>query len=382
VSPAEASCVKVMVVDDSATVRGIIIRMLEADPGVSVVATARTGLSAISEMSRNKTIDVIVLDIEMPEMDGLTALPKLLELDPNVQVIMASTLTQRNGWMSLKALEAGATDYVPKPSASRLSQSDDFRRELLDKVKTLSARRRSIKGDVAQKPEPASPQARQAKPPRRPQLPISRPKANGIQLRQKTAGKPDIIAIGSSTGGPQALGTLFGALPPDRISQPIIITQHMPPTFTAILAEHLGQKSGWNCVEAEDGMPIVGKQVLIAPGDRHMLVNTRGGSPVVKLSDGERENFCRPAVDPMFRTAVNVFGSKVLGVILTGMGSDGCQGAKTIVDAGGNMVAQDEASSVVWGMPGAVANAGVCCAVLPLSQLGDLIVRHATGVTS
>ncbi|MCP5365362.1 MAG: chemotaxis response regulator protein-glutamate methylesterase [Hyphomicrobiales bacterium] len=371
-----------MVVDDSATVRGIIIRMLEADPGISVVATARTGVAAIAEMSRNKNIEVIVLDIEMPEMDGLTALPKLLQLDPSVQVIMASTLTQRNGWMSLKALEAGATDYVPKPSASRLSQSDDFRRELLEKVKTLSARRRRMKGISTQRPVPSSPRVTNAIPARTAQPAVPRVQSAGFQLRPKAVGKPDIIAIGSSTGGPQALGTLFGALSSERIAQPIIITQHMPPTFTSILAQHLQKQTGWTCFEAEDGMAIVGRQVLIAPGNRHMLVENRNGKPVVKLSDGAPENFCRPAVDPMFRSAVKMFGAKVLGVILTGMGSDGCQGAKTIVNAGGNVVAQDEASSVVWGMPGAVAQAGVCCAVVPLSQLGDVIARHATGLTS
>lgn len=378
----QASSVNVMVVDDSATVRGIIIRMLEADPGISVVATARTGTAAIAEMSRNKNIEVIVLDIEMPEMDGLTALPKLLQLDPSVQVIMASTLTQRNGWMSLKALEAGATDYVPKPSASRLSQSDDFRRELLEKVKTLSARRRRMKGVSTQRSVPSSPRVANAIPVRTAQPVVPRAQSASIQLRPKAAGRPEIIAIGCSTGGPQALGTLFGALSSQRIAQPIIITQHMPPTFTSILAQHLQKQTGWTCVEAEDGMAIVGHQVLIAPGNRHMLVENSNGKPVVKLSDGAPENFCRPAVDPMFRSAVKMFGAKVLGVILTGMGSDGCQGAKTIVNAGGNVVAQDEASSVVWGMPGAVAQAGVCCAVVPLSQLGDVIARHATGLTS
>lgn len=371
--------VRVMVVDDSAVVRGLITRMLEAESDISVVASVGNGKMAVDGLSRAE-VEIIVLDIEMPVMDGLTALPKLLEKDPSVRVIMASTLTSRNADISLKALSSGAVDYIPKPSSSReLSGGQDFSAELVEKVRTHALARRRTKG----LPKSDLPQAR------RPLLsnaasktvaqPI-RPATKEVTLKAAPATheRPDIIAIGSSTGGPQALFKVLKDLK-DRVNQPIVITQHMPATFTKILAEHINRMTGWSCQEATDGMAVMAGQVYLAPGDYHMTVEAKGAHRVLRLNQDPPENFCRPAVDPMLRSVVAVYGRKVLTVILTGMGSDGLKGSQVVVDKGGQVVAQDEASSVVWGMPGAVAQAGICSAVLPVDQIGAYVVKAATG---
>ncbi len=201
-------------------------------------------------------------------------------------------------------------------------------------------------------------------------------KESGIQLRDAGKKKPDVLAIGSSTGGPQALTNCLKPIT-DNISLPILITQHMPPTFTAILAAHLEQASGWPCAEAQDGETIQGGRIYIAPGGIHMLVESIGPNKVIRLSDDPPENFCKPAVDPMLRSIVDAYGAAVLVLILTGMGSDGRAGCKTVVDAGGTVVAQDEETSVVWGMPGAVATNGLCNAVLPLPEIASKICKLA-----
>lgn len=186
--------------------------------------------------------------------------------------------------------------------------------------------------------------------------------------------RPKVIGVGSSTGGPQALMTFFSKL--DRnLGVPVVITQHMPPKFTTMLAQHITQRSGFPCAEGEDGMPLQVGKAILAPGGFHMEVVNEGGQAVVRLNQNPPENFCRPAVDPMFRSLVNVYGDRVLGVVLTGMGADGLKGGKVIADAGGTVVAQDEATSVVWGMPGAVATAGVFSAVLPLDDLAPHIAE-------
>jgi two-component system, chemotaxis family, protein-glutamate methylesterase/glutaminase len=356
--------IHVMIVDDSAVVRGLIARMLEAEEGIRIVASVGNGELALSSLSRHD-IDVIILDIEMPVMDGLTALPKLLEVDPGVKIIMASSLTARNADISLRALESGAADYIPKPSSSReFAGGNDFRRELLEKVKSLAAARR---GEA----RPPRKVGRAAIPVR---APLSKPAAAPIVLRKPGMVKPDIIAIGSSTGGPQALFSLFRALSPD-IGLPIIITQHMPPTFTTILAEHISRMCGWTCVEAKGGEVISAGNAYLAPGDFHLLVETKGPQRVLKVNQDPPENFCRPSVDPMLRSVVSVYGNRVLTVILTGMGLDGLKGGQAVVEAGGTVIAQDEKTSVVWGMPGAVATAGICSRVLPIDQLAPSITQ-------
>jgi two-component system chemotaxis response regulator CheB len=355
-----------MVVDDSAVVRGLIVRMLEADGGIEVVASVGNGQIAVSTLTR-MDIDVIILDIEMPVMDGLTALPKLLQVDPDVRIIMASTLTLRNAEVSIRALQAGASDYIPKPSSSReLSGGMDFRRELIEKVHTLGRTRRVGRSRGPARPAPT--RVRFAPP-----LP---PQPAKVTLREPGRFRPEVLAIGSSTGGPQALFTLLKSIPKD-IRLPIFLTQHMPATFTTILAEHITRMTGWACAEGRDGDTVTPGRILLAPGDYHMTIEARGPHRLVRLNQDPPQNFCRPSVDVMLRSIERVYGARTLAAILTGMGQDGLAACRQVVDAGGTVVAQDEASSIVWGMPGAVANAGLCSAVLPLPELAAYIARTA-----
>ncbi|MBC8269211.1 MAG: chemotaxis response regulator protein-glutamate methylesterase [Rhodospirillaceae bacterium] len=354
-----------MVVDDSAVIRGLTTRILEEDTSIQVVASVGNGQLAVNNLSRYD-VDVIVLDIEMPVMDGLTALPKLLEVDPTVKIVMSSTLTSRNAEISLRALEAGATDYIPKPtSTSDISSGGDFRREMHDKVKALGVARRH---QVGKTPGP-----QREKGPVRKAVPVAI-KGAPISLRKPGLLKPKVLAIGSSTGGPQALFELLKNLQP-TINVPAVITQHMPPTFTAILADHITRMTDWTCSEAKNGDELRTGHILLAPGDYHMLVENKAGKHVISINQGPQENFCRPAVDPMLRSLVEVFDGNIITVILTGMGADGLKGSEIVVKAGGTVVAQDEQSSVVWGMPGAVATAGICSAVLPLKELAAHVMK-------
>ncbi|MFL7902440.1 protein-glutamate methylesterase/protein-glutamine glutaminase [Azospirillum argentinense] len=363
-----------MVVDDSAVIRGLLTRALEGDTEIRVVASVGDGQMAVNALQRN-SLDVIVLDIEMPVMDGLTAIPKLLAVAPQVKIIMASTLTLRGADISMRCLSAGAADYIPKPTSTReIGGADAFKRELVSKVKALGAAARRAgsrtRGELRPlTPVPAAFLKREAPP---------------VTLRPAPAVgsvgqvKPDVIAIGSSTGGPQALFEVLAHLK-TGVTQPILITQHMPATFTTILAEHITRQCGLNAQEAKDGEPVVSGRCYIAPGDFHMLVTQRAGANVISLTKDPPENFCRPAVDPMMRSILRAFGGrKVLACILTGMGQDGLKGCTEVVNAGGTLIAQDEASSVVWGMPGAVAQAGICSAVLPLKEIGPYIRKFAS----
>lgn len=360
-----ANPVRVMIVDDSAVVRGLETRMLEKDPGIEIVASVANGEIAVKTLPRHE-IDVIVLDIEMPVMDGITALPLLLKEKPEVKVLMASTLTQRNAEISIQAMEAGAADYIPKPTTTSLAGADEFSRELINKVKALG--QASGRGQSAQGASAKSTQPQQAK---TAQAPV---KDGDISLHEPGHGKPEILAIGSSTGGPQALMEFLNNLD-SNIGIPIIITQHMPATFTTILADHITKQTPWSCREGENGMVLEKNNIYLAPGDYHMTVVQKGPQRALKLNQEPPENFCRPAVDPMYRSAVTVFGPNVFAVILTGMGNDGCKGGQDVVNAGGTLIAQDEDSSVVWGMPGAVAAAGICSAILPLKGLADYANR-------
>lgn len=361
--PTQANKVRVMVVDDSAVIRGLLQRIMATEPAIEVVASASNGQSAIN-MLRANDIQVVVLDIEMPIMDGLSALPQLLEIDPDLKVIVASTLTQRNAEISLKAMELGAADYLPKPTSPREIGADgSFQRELLEKIRSLGARPRLMPRRVAVPAGAAKPALRAPAPP-----PAKRP----VVLRKANPIVPAVLAIGSSTGGPQALFTVLRSLP-KPLPVPVLITQHMPRLFTSILAQHITRNCSQPCAEGVDGESLQKGRIYLAPGDRHMLVEMRAGKPTIRLSDGPPENFCRPSVDPMFRSLCAAFGSHVLAVILTGMGSDGLNGGKDLIAAGGNLVAQDEASSVVWGMPGAVATNGLCSAVLPINEIAPHI---------
>ncbi len=365
--PASNAAYRVMVVDDSAVIRGFMMRALSQDPEIEVVETAANGQIAIKAIERTE-VDVVILDIEMPVMDGLTALPRLLRARPGVKVIVASTLTRHNAAISMTALASGASDYIPKPTSSReLHTTADFQRELIEKIKALAGRGRA--------PAEARPTARSAAKPGQ-SWQINKP-AN-VVLRKPSSFVPEVLAIGSSTGGPQALFKLFGLFK-TQIKAPIFITQHMPPTFTSILAEHLARTSGAPCAEAKDDETPAPGHVYVAPGDYHMTVVREGTARRIRLNQNPPENFCRPAVDPMLRSLVEAYGPKVLTVILTGMGHDGLDGGRAVVDAGGTLIAQDERTSVVWGMPGAVASAGLGSAMLPIEQIAGKVLRYFGG---
>lgn len=350
VAPA-APVTRVMICDDSAVIRGAIGRILDADPDIRVVAKVANGRAAVEELGR-AAVDVVVLDIEMPIMDGLAALPMLLRADPAVRVIMASTLTTRGADIAMRALRLGAADYVPKPSTIGFQGDDSFRRELLGKVKAL-ARQRRIVGQ-----------------PPRPRL--------AINLRPAPPAVARLLAVGSSTGGPQALFTVVAGLG-RAVNVPVVVTQHMPATFTPILAEHITRLGFMPCTEARDGEALAAGRIYLAPGDRHLLVEVNRSGLRAKITTDPPENFCRPAVDPMLRSATVACEGRVLVAILTGMGHDGLEGTRRVIEAGGCAIGQDEASSVVWGMPGAVAQAGLCHAVLPLPKISSRLLDLLNG---
>lgn len=361
---------RVMIVDDAIVVRGLFARWIEAEPDMMLAASLRNGREAVDQIERVKP-DVVILDVDMPELDGISALPQLLAKRPGVTVIMASTLTRRNAEISLRALALGATDYIPKPSSQNdIGATPEFRRDLIEKIRHLgrrAAKPMSSMAHVADAPPLVPHDGR----PAHHYLPPHSP----IALRPMPVTAPRVLVIGASTGGPQALNKLMAEIGPVIERVPVLITQHMPPTFTAILAEHLGRLSGHAAREAIHGEEIVPGTIFMAPGGRHMSVAQRGHTPVIEISNGAPINFCKPAVDPLFSTAAGVWGPRALAVILTGMGHDGLAGAHDIVNAGGHVLAQDEATSVVWGMPGQVALAGLACAVLPIGEIGARLNR-------
>ena len=361
-----------MLVDDSVVIRGMISRWLGSEPDIVVAASLRTGLEAVNQVERINP-DIAILDIEMPELDGISALPKLLAKKRNLIVIMASTLTRRNAEISFKALSLGASDYIPKPESTRESGAAEiFRHDLLQKIRHLGAKvRRSSSHAHAPALSPALDRAPRAAPAPVVAAPIAR--------RNFSTQSPRVLLIGSSTGGPQALMSVVAEIGPVIDRFPVLITQHMPPTFTTILAEHLARASNRPAREAVDGEAVKPGHIYLAPGGRHMRVVRQGAGAVIALEDGPPINFCKPAVDPMFTSAIDVWQGSILALILTGMGSDGMRGGKDIVAAGGSVIAQDEATSVVWGMPGAAANAGICAAVLPLNQIAPKLVRLFSG---
>jgi len=358
--------VRVMIVDDSAIVRGFLTRFIESDEEIKVVSSASNGKLAIGNLERID-IDVIVLDIEMPVMDGLTAMPLFFEIDPFVQIIVASTLTEKNAAITLKAMNAGANECLAKPSTKDLADADVFRNNLIQKIKALGQvarnKREMNKSTTKSVGGGAATVAAKKK-----EFPL---KINTSKIT------PEIIAIGSSTGGPQALMKLFDDLAKENIKQPILITQHMPPTFTAILAANIAKNTGLDCKEAEDGESIERGRIYMAKGGYHMKAISKDGKKIIRLTEEPPENYCRPAVDPMIRSLVEIYGSRVLAIILTGMGSDGLKGCQYLSQQGGNVLAQDEATSVVWGMPGAVSMAGICSSVSPLGLLAKEIKKYA-----
>jgi two-component system chemotaxis response regulator CheB len=377
-----AHAIRVMIVDDAVVVRGVLGRWIEAEPDMQIVASLRNGREAVDHVERVRP-DVVLLDIDMPELDGLNALPLLLARKRDLVVIMASTLTRRNAEISLRALTLGAKDYIAKPNAyGDFAGAAEFHRQLIDKIRQLSARfhRRVPAVGVAppkslERPAKAADTAlaRTEAPPLVPHHP------EDITLRPFPACVPKVLVIGASTGGPQALMSVIGKLNGvfDRV--PILITQHMPPTFTAIIAEHLTQATGRKAREGRDGEPVNGGSVYVAPGGKHMRVVRRDAGIAIEINDQPPVNFCKPAVDPLFESAAHVWPQGVCALVLTGMGADGLRGGRAIVAAGGSVVAQDEATSVVWGMPGQVAHAGICSAVLPVHEIAPRLNRLFAG---
>lgn len=357
-----ATPVRIMLVDDSAVIRGGLAALLEHDPALKVVASVSNGQMGI-DMAASHKPDIIILDIEMPVMDGLTALPLILQKSPASKVMMFSTLTERGAQVSMKALSLGAVECLVKPGPGEAKIGSEFQATLINKLK-------NIMGETVPRPAASAPTAAPLKSFNAPQTFTLRNNAMDYK------GKPSIIAIGSSTGGPQALFTVLKHL--KGLNIPIVITQHMPATFTKILAQHITQQTGLPTFEGADGMRVEAGKAYVAPGGFHMLLDQDGTGPFIKIDTGPQENFCKPAVDPMLRSLLPIYGRKILCAILTGMGNDGQKGAQMLVDSHARVIAQDQASSVVWGMPGAVSMAGLCSSVLPLNDIGPYLHRAAT----
>jgi two-component system chemotaxis response regulator CheB len=345
--------VKVLVVDDAVVVRRLVADCLATDPRVEV-QTAANGQLALDKLDLVKP-DVVTLDIEMPVLDGLATLKELRKRRPDLPVIMFSTLTEAGGRATLEALSLGASDYLTKPSntGSWEKARSIVIEQMLPKVLGLAARRQVAAPAVAA----SAAVARRA------------PRARQAPVRA--------VVIGVSTGGPAALAQVVPLLPAS-LPVPVLIVQHMPPLFTRLLAERLDATSPLQVVEASDGEVLRAGKVVLAPGDHHLVVAQTTAGAMAKLNQDAPENFCRPAVDPLFRSAATTWRDGVLAVVLTGMGHDGLQGARAVQDAGGSVLAQDAATSVVWGMPGAVASAGLADEVLPLDKIADAIVRRTT----
>lgn len=353
------TAIRVLVVDDSALVRRLVTTALAQASDIEVAGVARDGLEAV-RMVDEIAPDVVTLDIEMPHLDGLGALAQIREKHARLPVIMFSTLTERGARTTLEALSLGASDYVTKPSNT--GQIADgiaaIRDQLVPRIRALAGIRRLTPG-------PSRPVVRRERP---------SPATQAV----------DAVLIGCSTGGPDALARLLPRLPGD-LGVPVLVVQHMPPVFTTMLAQRLDKLCALTVREAVDGEEVRAGDVLIAPGDFHLRLRRSADSVRVALDQGAQENFCRPAVDVLFRSALDVYGGSVLATVLTGMGHDGLAGVRQLGGAGARILVQDEESSVVWGMPGAVATAGLADDVLPLHVLGDRmtsIVRRARAVTA
>jgi len=342
--------IRVLVVDASVVIRRLVTHALEEDPQIEVVGAAANGKIALQRIPQVNP-DVITLDIEMPEMDGLETLRQLTKEHPRVRVIMFSTLTERGASITLEALQLGASDYVAK--AANVGSLDvsmkRLREDLIPKIKQFFR--------MAKDP-PAAPQPR-----------ILRSLAKPLALRRR------VVAIGTSTGGPNALAQVFSQLPRD-LQTPVVLVQHMPPLFTRLLAERLQSQTGWKVTEAAGGEALEPGHAYVAPGDYHLVLKREGTRIVTALNQDPPENSCRPAVDVLFRSVAEVYGGEVIGVILTGMGQDGGHGIELLRNQGAYVIAQDEASSVVWGMPGYVVRAGLADEVAPLDGVAPAIVRQ------
>ncbi|MCZ6799506.1 MAG: chemotaxis response regulator protein-glutamate methylesterase [Nitrospirae bacterium] len=351
--------IRVLIVDGSVVIRRLLCDELGKDPDLEVVGTAPTGKIALAKIPQVNP-DIVTMDIERPEMDGLEAVTEIRKIYANLPIIMFSTLSQRAAKETLEALSRGANDYVTKPTnvGRPALAMQRVRDKLIPKIKTLC-------------PGLGSPTA-----PPRPASSLVSSSARTITAKGPSPDQVvDIVAIGVSTGGPNALNEVFESLPTD-LPVPIVIVQHMPPIFTQCLAERLTTKSGIMVKEGAPGTQLLSGNAWVAPGGYHMVVTRKGTRVELDLNQHPPENFCRPSVDVLFRSVAQVFGPRTLAVILTGLGEDGLRGCEVLKECGALIIAQDEASSVVWGMPGVVAKAGLADTVLPLHLIANEIVSR------
>lgn len=349
--------IKVLIIDDSALIRKMLTNCLESEQDMKVIGTAPNGTIGLAKIQQLNP-DIVTLDIEMPGMNGLETLRAIRLQSKELPVFMFSTLTEKGAAIALDALEAGATDYVTKPAnMGSVNQCiSNIQEQLIPKIR-----------DVC----------------RHKHLPVSTPvapirlKSSQDQIRKITTPGIRAIAIGVSTGGPNALAKLFSKLRPD-LGAPILLVQHMPELFTRLLAERLDAVSQLKVREGQAGVVIQAGEAWIAPGGQHMEVVHAPGGVALRMNKDPHENFCRPAVDVLFRSIASIYGKHSIAAVLTGMGKDGLRGSQMISEAGGYVVAQDQATSVVWGMPGAVAQAGLARQILTIEEIADLINQLST----
>ena len=345
--PAPGS-VRVMVIDDSLTVRTVFSRMIDRETDLAVVAQAATAEQALMVL-RSTKVDVVLLDLEMPGMGGLEALPQILETGGGAQVLVVSSLTADGAESTLSALQMGAADTMLKPRPGGFNE--DYRGNLLGKVRALGGKAPATAACEAPAP---------------------------LAARRGNLKRPRIVAIGASTGGIHALNLFLRRLPAS-FELPILITQHLPESFIPVFARQMETAAGREAVLAEEGLPITAKRIVIAPGHGHMIVRRSGSGVVTGLAHHPVKSGCRPSVDPMFETLADAYDGHVAAVLLSGMGRDGTDGAERIAAAGGGVYAQDEATCAVWGMPRAVAERGIACAISPPEELADRVVAAAAG---
>jgi len=342
---------RVLIVDDAVVVRKTLSDAIGSDSALEVAGTASNGRFAVTKFPILKP-DIVLLDIEMPEMDGLETVRQLRLIDAHVPIIMFSTLTERGASATLEALALGATDYVTKPSNRDMTETlETVSRELIPRIHALCHL-----PDLHTEILPALPTPRIA------------------AWKPRILSPVQVVAIGVSTGGPDALARLLPSLPAN-FPVPIVIAQHMPPIFTSLLATRLSAKSAVPVRECVSGEPLQSGSAVLAAGDSHMVVSQEKGMVLVRSHQGPKENYCRPSVDVLFRSVAQIYGGRTLAVVLTGMGQDGLKGCETLRGLGARIYVQDEASSVVWGMPGFVARSGLADKILPLDQIGVEIVR-------
>ena len=348
--------IRVLVVDDSVVIRRLVTLALDEDPQIEVVGSAANGKIALQRIPQVNP-DVITLDVEMPEMDGIETLRHLARQHPKVRVIMFSTMTERGAAVTLEALQLGASDYVAKAA----------------NVGSLDVSLRRLRDDLIPKIKQFF---RPAEPTQPAPLPVARPAVGALARMARRPRR--MVAIGTSTGGPNALAKVFAELPGD-LPAPVVLVQHMPPLFTRLLAERLESQGRLRVREARGAEELQPGTAYLAPGDYHLVMHREGARVVTALNQDPAENSCRPAVDVLFRSVAEIYGGEVVGVILTGMGQDGFRGIEALKGQGAYVIAQDEASSVVWGMPGVVVKGGLADEVTPIEQVARAIVRQVTG---